>query len=58
MQFTFRCKCGVFVITEDPLRFKCRSCEPKERPFIGEKFRQTRMLAPPKKEKDDEDGKT
>lgn len=55
MQFSFRCKCGVMVLTEDPMRFKCRSCEPTDRPFRGEKFRQTRMLQqPPKKEKTDD----
>lgn len=54
MQFTFRCKCGVLVITEDIFRKRCRSCEPAERPFRGDKYRQTRVLELPKKEKKDE----
>ena len=61
MQFTFRCKCGVLVITTDGNRFKCRSCEPRDITSPQEVYRQTRMLRPPRrvtKEKDDEDGKT
>ena len=58
-RFTFRCECGVLVLTDDPMRFKCRSCEPHSEPFDPKEFhRKTRMLHPPKKEKTDDDGKT
>lgn len=54
-RFTFRCECGVLVLTDDPMRFKCRSCEPHSEPFDPKAFhRKTRILQPPKKEKDDE----
>lgn len=51
MNRNFRCVCGVMVLTSDPYRNKCRSCEPKVEP---EKYRATVVLRPPKKEKDDE----
>lgn len=55
-QFTFRCKCGVMVLTDDPIRRKCRSCEPDGEPFDPKAFhRKTRMLVPPDKEKKDEE---
>ena len=58
MQFTFRCKCGVLVITTDGNRFKCRSCEPRDIIPKEEVYRQTRMLKPPPKKEKDDDPKT
>lgn len=50
-RFTFRCDCGVLVLTDDPVRRKCRSCEPTIEP---DKYKATIVLRPPPKEKSDD----
>lgn len=51
MQRNFRCVCGVMVITTDPYRNRCRTCEPK---VEEQKYKGTVVLRPPKKENPDD----